>query len=204
MQTIHVKREDVAPLIGATFPGYQGRKLKVIAATRVEFNDLNWSGGSRSQYRACELTGKALGGMDAYNQAAPWNNPAEGQIIDLPRGACVVKQTIFRGHDTGLTFYIHPDDMPDRLMPKADLAPIERMVLIYTKTRKASYGGKDRYDMAKNDASLGFSETGECGFKSEEGFPSREDWNAAKDALIARGLLNKRGAITNEGRNAIA
>ena len=113
---IAVKRADILALINATFPDYRGRKFKVIASGRVFFSDLNWSGGSRSQYRACTLDGKLTGTMDKYNHAHPWDHQAEGKTCEIPRGACVVRHSIFCGKDTGLTVYIHPEDMP-KLLP---------------------------------------------------------------------------------------
>jgi hypothetical protein len=53
--------------------------------------------------------------------------------------------------------------------------------------------GKDRYDMAMDDAR----------YAGEKTFPSREQWNAAKQALIEAGYLNKAGAITVKGKNAL-
>lgn len=119
MQTpIRAQRKDVAKLIDATFPEYRGRTFKVEARRSVMLHDLNWSGGSRSQYRACSLDGQFAGSADKHNATAPWENKAEGQSVEIPRGACLVRHSIFCGKDTGLTFYINPEDMP-RLLQSA-------------------------------------------------------------------------------------
>jgi hypothetical protein len=61
----NVKRQDVAAIVNATFGDYRGRKIRVGAAEKVSICDLNWSGGTRSQYRACTLTGQRLGTLSS-------------------------------------------------------------------------------------------------------------------------------------------
>jgi hypothetical protein len=118
---------------------------------------------------------------------------AEGATIAIPPGAVMVRHSIFRGRDMGLTIYIHPADVT-RAIPSAattpGLTPHERLVLCMTVKYKSSYGGYDRYDMAKWDV-------------PESVFPSRAEWHQARVQLIAYGLLDKRGAITAKGRNAL-
>jgi len=79
---------------------------------QVGIHGLNWDGGSRNQFRACDLQGNRLGSMDKHNMRAPWNNPAEGQYLPMPQGAVVVEHSIFCGKDDGLTFHINPADLP--------------------------------------------------------------------------------------------
>jgi len=115
---IKVSKKDVAAIVTATFPEYTGRKFKVNASGRVMLLDLNWSGGSRSQYRAATLDGKSLGGMDRWNHVWPGHNIAEGKTLDIPAGATVVRHSIFMGRDSGLTIFVNPNDMPRLLSNK--------------------------------------------------------------------------------------
>jgi hypothetical protein len=117
-EALKVTRAQVAPLVRGTFPNYQGRKFRVEAAEAVTLADLNWSGGTRSQYRACTLTGEPTGGADRYNAMAPWANPAEGQRLPVPAGFAVVEHTQFCGKDLGLRIYLNPVDMPKLLEAK--------------------------------------------------------------------------------------
>lgn len=110
--TIKARRSEVAALVAATFPEYKGRKFAVEAAATVTLHDLNWSGGSRNQYRTCTVAGQKIGGADKWNAVAPWANIAEGKTLDIPQGAAVVKHAMFCGSDCGLTIYVHPADMP--------------------------------------------------------------------------------------------
>ena len=111
-----VSRKEVAAIVNATFPEYKGRKIRVAATETVGLYDLNWSGGTRSQYRACTLEGRSLGSSAKYNAMAPWDSrQVEGQFLPLVPGACVVEHQIFCGKETGLRIYVHPSDMPKML-----------------------------------------------------------------------------------------
>ncbi len=112
---ITVKRQDVAQIVRATFPNYKGRKFRIEPASSVTLYDLNWSGGTRNQYRTCTLAGESLGGADKYNTQAPWANQAEGKDVPVPPGAVVVQHADFCGKDLGLRIYVNPVDMPTLL-----------------------------------------------------------------------------------------
>lgn len=118
MQSVKVRKTDVAQIVQATFPAYRGRKIRIEPRKSVHVCGLNWDGGSRSQYRGCTLTGRPTGSLDRYNQRAPWDNPAEGQSLELVPDVALVRHSIFMGKDTGLTIYVHPDSMP-KLLPAA-------------------------------------------------------------------------------------
>jgi len=198
LDPIHVTEEQVRPVVRATFPDYRGKKFQVVAAESVTLHDLNWSGGSRSSYRACTLTGAPLGGADKYQMMAPWDNPAERQTLPILPGACVVEHCIFCGQDMGLRIYVHPADMAPLLPPKADLSQLEAAIIDATASFKSSYNGRDRYSMARPES---WSRSTWHGY-SHETFPSREVWAAGQAMLIDKGFLDKRGALTIKGRNA--
>jgi hypothetical protein len=82
--------------------------------------------------------------------------------------------------------------------PAAELTELEKIVLAYTRARKSSYNGKDRYAMAAEDWQW------KARGKTDRPFHTRQAWDAAKADLAARGLLDKRGALTTAGRNASA
>jgi hypothetical protein len=107
-----VSKKQIAPLLAATFPEYNGRKFFVQAAERVTLWDLNWCEGSRTQYRTATTTGATINNKDTFNHVAPWANMAEGKEIPVPPGAIVASNTISQGRECGITFYIHPSDMP--------------------------------------------------------------------------------------------
>lgn len=103
--TMKVKKSDVRPILMASFPGYNGRKFQVEFTDAVWFSDTNWGGGSRTYYRFVNMDN----GMNAaLSVPAPWNNPYEGQRMELPENIVVVAHSIFCGQDMGITFYAHP------------------------------------------------------------------------------------------------
>lgn len=109
---VKVARKDVEAIVRATFPDYRGRKFKVAATESATLHDLNWSGGSRSQYRSCTVTGHPIGSADRFNRLAPWDHQAEGARVPVPPGAVLVRHSMICGKDTGLTIYVNPADMP--------------------------------------------------------------------------------------------
>ena len=166
-----------------------------------------WDEGSRDTYHAVELkTGRGVPLSDQYS--APLSGERGDREITLQQGIVVVRHTIGRGKDLGLTFYVNPIDAVPMLPAPIALTDHERIVLLATKSFKASYAGKDRFEMTVAQ------------IEHEDGLPqnirkylphripgerqvTRKEWEVAKSALIDRGLLNKAGAMTVAGRNAI-
>lgn len=193
MQTVHL---DSAMVPAALRGAYQGKKFKAVICETVTVPATAglWDSGARDTYTAIEFeTGRTVDVSD--NRSAPWDGRRDNTVT-LRAGFCVVMHSTFLGKDSGLTFFIHPANAAALLpAPRAELAPHDRVVLAATKMYKASYGGKDRYDMARDDV--------EYNAEKKAAFPTRADWEAAKARLIQAGLLNKAGAITVAGRNAL-
>jgi len=112
---IKAKTKDVKQIVKATFPNYRKRAVLIQPTTKVTFHGLNWSGGSRSEYRACTVDGKPLPNKVDMGKPAPWNNQYKGAEIDLPPGAVIVKGGCFCGKPATLVLYVHPDNMPKLL-----------------------------------------------------------------------------------------
>lgn len=98
---------------------YRKRKVYVQACESVTLMDLNWSGGTRSEYRAMTVDGRPLGNSLAYSALHPANNHAEGASVPLPQGAIMVRTGYFCGKDSTATIYVHPADMPKLLSVSA-------------------------------------------------------------------------------------
>lgn len=193
----HIERSEVENIIAATFGGYAGKKVAIVACETMTLTGLNWDGGSRSEYAACSLVTNEGVVMSALNRPAPWENKAEGMKLVLADGFCVVKHRIARGKDLGLTIYVHPDNMPKGLENSGgDLTDIEKLILVYTKTRK----GRDRYTMAVEDIEFGV-----CASKwNSKTPPTRGAWDSGVEKLQEKKLLNKAKAITTTGKNAVS
>jgi hypothetical protein len=109
-----LRKSDVATLIAASFPNYRGRLFTGRVATDVCFGDLNWSGGSRSQYVILDLATGRRADLRQLSRNAPWSQPMEGATVPIPAGMVVVEHTISAGNDRGLTFHHNPADRLER------------------------------------------------------------------------------------------
>lgn len=75
-------------IVKAAFPEFKGRKISIDFSGTVTFWDTNWSGGTRSYFKAIHLsTGKTQG----LAIPAPWINVIEG------KGCAVVELRHFCG-----------------------------------------------------------------------------------------------------------
>lgn len=193
MTTIHLDPKLVPPHLAS---GYRGKFFRVMLCERVTIpSDAGlWDGGSRTTYHVIRLADGAT--VPAANHAAaPWADRRDNTIVLRP-GFAVVQSSMFRGKDMGLTFHMLASDAAPLLpSPAPAMTEHERIVLEYTASRKASYGGRDRYQMYRDDAAP-------CWKPKPDNLMTRADWDAAKAALIERGYLNRAGAITVAGRNA--
>lgn len=115
------KDASIAAIVRATFPEYKRKKVYVYSRDSVTLTDLNWSGGTRSEYRTCTLAGEAIGSTEKYAQLAPWNNFAEGKTIPIPPGFVVVRGGHFLGKPSILSLYINPSNLlagPEQILIK--------------------------------------------------------------------------------------
>jgi hypothetical protein len=113
------KDPSLRTIITATFPQYRHRKIYIRAVLSVTLSDLNWSGGSRSEFRVCTFAGMPTGNSARFNAMAPWDQrQIEGQSLPTVVGHVIVKGGFFCGKESILTLFVHPSDMP-RLLPRA-------------------------------------------------------------------------------------
>lgn len=105
--------KEIAALAKAL--GYRKRKVFVRAVTSVRLTDLNWSGGSRSEYAAVRLADMATVRQGKMSRPAPWANPYEGQEVPLVPGLAIAETGYFCGKPSTMRLYVHPEDMPKLL-----------------------------------------------------------------------------------------
>lgn len=116
----YIKRpaKEFRGIIAATFPEYKRHHVMVIPCVSTTIWGLNWSGGSRAEYRACTLAGEATGSLDKYQLLAPWDKKMleiSGSEMPMLPGHVVVKGGHFCGKVAMLYIYCHPSDMPKML-----------------------------------------------------------------------------------------
>lgn len=183
-RSVYLDRLEGIParIASATFPNYSGRKFEITTGTCFNPNENNWQGGSRTYMKLVSRDGKMVTVPECGN---PFSGFAP-ESVEIPPQSILVEHVLFCGKDLGLRFVIRPEEFDTLALPApVDLTEDEKLALIFTRSRKASYDGKNRKQMAVSD---GFDVNG---------------WDFAKDSLISKGLLNKAGAITPAGRNAI-
>lgn len=112
--TIKARKAQVWDVVKRAFPEYRGRTFNIEFATSVTFHDLNWGGGTKSEYVAVAANGKTLSVGAGY---APWANPVEGKTVQIPQNVLIIKRSIFCGHNMGIRIYSHPANMP-RWLPE--------------------------------------------------------------------------------------
>jgi len=105
-----VKSKSMKPIIQATFPKYRKRTVNVEVTDKVTFYDVNWTGGTKSEYHACTISGEPLENRVNMGILPPWQNPYEGLEIEIPPGMVVVEGGWFCGKERNLYIYINPAD----------------------------------------------------------------------------------------------
>lgn len=193
MKTIHLEPNQVPQQLRGDYKGKKFKALVVEQAT-IPFDAGIWDGGSREHFYAIDLrSGKTVNfpGQDL----SPWDKSRADRKVNIVPGFAIVRESICQGQDLGVTFYVHPVNAAAMLPAPIELNETEQLVLEVTRSFKASYGGKNRYEMARER----WEWSG-----SKGSFPSAIEWEETKLQLFKKGLLNKAGAITIKGRNAIS
>jgi len=114
------KDASVSRLVQATFPSYRRKTVYIEARETVCLHDLNWSGGTRCEYRACTLDGQEAGSSARYNAMAPWDaRQIEGMELPVPQGFVVVCGGHFCGKESLIRITVNPADMPKYITHQA-------------------------------------------------------------------------------------
>lgn len=111
MQPIKLSKANrgVKKILGATFPEYTGRKVKLVFVESLTMHDVHWGGGTKNTYRGVRADGSEFG----FREGNPWDGTsAENKRITLTRDFLVVCETIFCGEHCGITIYAHPSYSP--------------------------------------------------------------------------------------------
>ena len=100
---------DLASIVRKAFVGYKRRKVLLHSATTVCLMDLNWSGGTRSEYASVNL---ATGTVQTIGDSIthPDHNTWEGRSVPIPQGFAIVRGGHFCGKASTLSIYLRPED----------------------------------------------------------------------------------------------
>lgn len=107
---IKVSRSDesIKTILSKTYPEWKGRKVFVLAATSYQMSNY-WSEGSRNFVKAYSLT-KGVAADPSGIAQTPFHASAHARV-EIPKDAVLVEHSIFCGKDTGVTIYVHPDNL---------------------------------------------------------------------------------------------
>ena len=105
-----VSRSDplIKRALAATFPRYKGRKVRVVPFTAPLHLDLSWSGGTKDDVALIDVRNGRIGRLVV---PSPWARGAADPVY-CPPGAVLAVHSYFCGVDSGVTFYVRPDDAP--------------------------------------------------------------------------------------------
>lgn len=161
---------------------YAGNKFRAIVCeiVTIPIDAGLWSGGTREIYHLIDLaTGKQI--PFPNQDSSPFNTDRRETIVKLETGYAVVKYSTMQGVETGLTFYLRPENAAPLLPQIVELTDAQKKVLAITRSYIASY---------RKEAAFA------AGIGTKE-------WDRIKTDLIALGMMKKNGAITIKGKNAI-
>ncbi len=115
---IKVKSNEkgIREIIAATFPSYKRHHVYLVPTTSITLSDLNWSGGTRTEYRACTIDCRPIMATVDMNSPAPWDNKFEGKTVELPINTVIVQGGYFCGKVAMLRINVNPENMA-KLLP---------------------------------------------------------------------------------------
>jgi hypothetical protein len=183
---MYLKHTDptVRQIILAAFPDWTGHNVIANITDTIRFHGTNWDDGNRNTYVLVQLNGLCAVPI----AEAPYFQESELHTKDhtIPDGFVVVCWTDSRWPH--ITISGPSSNITPMLPAPSELTRDERIVLVATRSLKASYGGISNYRF--NEA------------KRETGI-TMERWESAKTVLIEKKFLNKAGAITVDGKNVV-
>jgi len=183
MSTVHLKMSDpsVKKIIAASFPELTWTKVHAEIRENVTFSGTQWDEGNKRDYVIVELaTMRAVPVADApFLRRSDFHT----QPHKIPDGFVVVAACSIYKYNH-FVIYAPASVITPMITQKPELTYPEQVVLVATRSLKASYAGISNYRFSQN-----------------RGRVTAEEWEKAKASLIEKKFLNKAGAITVDGRN---
>lgn len=90
-------------LVKRAFPASRIRKVHIDVSGKFTFSDLHWSEGCKNHYVAVSIGGNGVDTIGPYSNT-PWDEPLEGETVELPEGVAMVIQ---RFHGTTQSIIVH-------------------------------------------------------------------------------------------------
>ena len=198
MTTQHLSKNQVPSFITSA-TGYRGNKFRCTAVKDgYEFSTYNfWSGGSKTTYYLIE---RATGKVSSF-PAVEVMKDTTVPTYKLEAGTVLVEHSIFCGKDMGLNITYLQSDMPilpTTEKPSEDLSEAEILVLVVTKSYKASHRKDELYRTLRAHIRAGHIDKGSQLVADLNG---EDKYDQVRLSLRDKGYMNKRLALTIEGKN---
>ncbi|TXI90550.1 MAG: hypothetical protein E6Q36_01305 [Chryseobacterium sp.] len=181
---IHLEMSDptVKLICKTAFPDLNWKRVWAYPGEKVQFHGTNWDEGRKREYRIVELATMKTVSI----QQANWLNPANfyEQKHEVPDGFVVVVACFVYKVDH-FEIFAPASAITPMITQAPELTYAEKVVLVATRSLKASYNGIPNLRFHEN-----------------RGRVTLQEWETAKASLIEKKFLNKAGAITVAGRNA--
>jgi hypothetical protein len=184
---VYVDKPDevIKKILKATFPGYTGKKIKVVTGDFPTNFSSNWSGGSRNDYVFYNLAnGKAKPVPESGSGFGTNPNALNIDTSTTPDSLVLVQHTIFSGKDLGITIYAKPGAVAPLLPAPEDesLSKEEIFTLILIRSLKsfARREEANRYGVSTNQ------------------------YDDAIKSLQTKGYVSKVGGLSTNGKNYLA
>lgn len=106
----------------AAFPGWKGRKLSVRNVESVTLTGTYWSGGSKNEFVAVELSSLRTSPADArLGDPSVFGGIGDScPTIKIPAGYAIVEHVIFRGKDLGCRVYLPIEVLQGTVLTRAE------------------------------------------------------------------------------------
>jgi len=176
--------EQTRAIVNACFPDYTGKKISVSDNIPTDIHSY-WDGGSRNFYAFYHLDEKKVVSVHSNHPIFEPDRP--NYLAKLPDRMILGELRCFCGKWSGVTLYANKSDLTFMLTePAAELDIAEKIVLVATRSMKATYNGQSRFDRAQDETSI-----------------QKYEWDEAVERLIESGHLRKHNkSITPKGINA--
>ncbi|MEA5578643.1 hypothetical protein [Anabaena sp. UHCC 0451] len=163
--------------------GYAGRTFKVVGRTHYTLANF-WNGGSKEFAVMFSRDGQRF---DLKPETTDPYQVGSIQTFEIPVNHFIITHSIIQGQDKGITFYVHPEELPNDLPASDELTIQAKIVLFCYRCYKSSYAGIKDYRQHEATQIIKPSE-----------------YEIAKQELITKGLISARNSLTTGGKNIAA
>lgn len=183
-QERYISKKDVPDWVQKILKSERiGKDVRVTIGTSVDIGG-NWHDGNVRRiylYSGGKIKSLSGAGGMGINDSPDERRAKQGFATQLTPDKMIL---ITNTYPKSAELYVHPDALAKMITePDQQLSPEEYVVLVATRSLKASYQGRP----IRKDAVQGYG----------------IDFDTIKNQLISKGMLNRNGAINKNGKNAL-